>query len=77
FDVIDALSQSNHFDSGEIATIDGIRVDYEDGWGLIRASNTSPVLTLRFEAQSKEALMRIKDTFHTAITDIDPNLVMP
>ena len=77
FDVIDALSRSNHFDRGKIATIDGIRVDYEDGWGLIRASNTSPVLTLRFEAQSTEALMRIKNTFRTAITDIDPNLVMP
>lgn len=77
FDVIDMLSQSNHFDRGEVVTVDGIRVDYGDGWGLIRASNTSPVLTLRFEAQSTEALMRIKNTFQTAIVDIDPELVMP
>ena len=71
------LSQSNHFDRSQVVTIDGIRVDYDDGWGLIRASNTSPVLTLRFEAQSTEALMRIKNTFQTAIVDIDPELVMP
>jgi len=77
FDVIDMLSQSNHFDRGQVGTVDGIRVDYDDGWGLIRASNTSPVLTLRFEAQSTEALIRIKNTFQTAIVDIDPELVMP
>ena len=77
FDVIDALSRCHYFDEGEIATIDGIRVDYEDGWGLIRASNTSPVLSLRFEAESTEALQRIKNTFRTAIARIDPELVIP
>ena len=58
-------------------TIDGIRVDYDEGWGLIRASNTSPVLSLRFEAESTEALVRIKNTFQTAITHIDPELTIP
>ena len=77
FDVIDALSRCHYFDEGEVVTIDGIRVDYEDGWGLIRASNTSPVLSLRFEAESMEALQRIKNTFRTAIARIDPELVIP
>ena len=77
FDVIDALSHNHDFEDGEITTIDGIRVDYDDGWGLIRASNTSPVLTLRFEADSNEALARIKNTFQTAINRIDPGLVIP
>ncbi|MFP6797136.1 MAG: phosphomannomutase/phosphoglucomutase [Pseudomonadales bacterium] len=77
FDVIQALSRSRYFDGGEIATIDGIRVDYDEGWGLIRASNTSPVLSLRFEAESTEALVRIKNTFQTAITHIDPELTIP
>ena len=77
FDVIDALSHNHDFEDGKITTIDGIRVDYDDGWGLIRASNTSPVLTLRFEADSNEALARIKNTFQTAINRIDPGLVIP
>ncbi len=77
FDVIEAISECHYFEDGEITTIDGVRVDYDDGWGLIRASNTSPVLTLRFEADSAEALLRIKNTFQSAINRIDPELVIP
>ena len=44
----------------EVVTIDGVRVLYGDGWGLIRASNTQPVLVLRFEARTKEQLQRIQ-----------------
>lgn len=47
----------------EINTIDGVRVQFEDGWGLVRASNTQPVLVLRFEAVSKSALRRIMQLF--------------
>ncbi|MDH3644158.1 MAG: phosphomannomutase/phosphoglucomutase, partial [Gammaproteobacteria bacterium] len=57
-----------------ITNIDGLRVDYPDGWGLIRASNTSPVLTLRFEADMQSALDRIQDLFQERLTAIDPAL---
>ena len=46
-----------------IATIDGLRADFTDGWGLIRASNTTPVLVLRFEAENEAALARIRALF--------------
>jgi phosphomannomutase/phosphoglucomutase len=54
--------------------IDGIRVDFEDGWGLIRPSNTSPVLSLRFEADTQEALDRIQDEFQAQLANIDDTL---
>jgi phosphomannomutase/phosphoglucomutase len=51
----------------KITTIDGIRIDYKDGWGLIRASNTEPVLSLRFEAISQVRLDEIKKVFEDAL----------
>ena len=54
--------------------IDGVRVDFADGWGLIRASNTSPVLSLRFEADGQAALERIQKEFQAALNEIDPEL---
>ncbi|GAB3042604.1 phosphomannomutase/phosphoglucomutase [Stenotrophomonas tumulicola] len=51
------------FAGGRVSTIDGLRVDFADGWGLVRASNTTPVLVLRFEADTEEALERIKTQF--------------
>jgi phosphomannomutase len=48
------------FPGGEVGTIDGLRVDYADGFGLIRVSNTTPVLVLRFEGHTPEALHRIE-----------------
>ena len=58
-----AQSPENPFVGGRISTIDGLRVDFADGWGLVRASNTTPVLVLRFEADSEDALERIKAQF--------------
>lgn len=55
FDLVTQL-QSAHFPTGKVSTIDGIRVDYVDGWGLVRASNTTPVLVLRFEGQNQAVL---------------------
>jgi phosphomannomutase len=49
---------------GEVGTIDGLRVDFADGFGLIRASNTTPVLVLRFEGHTPEALQRIETAVH-------------
>ena len=62
------------FGDGTVTNIDGIRVDFVDGWGLIRASNTSPVLSLRFEADTEEALARIKGVFAEQLANIDPSL---
>ena len=73
FQAMDALSGNAHFNGGTVNTIDGIRVDYADGWGLVRPSNTSPVLTLRFEADSQAALARIQDSFDAALRGVDPH----
>lgn len=58
-------------------TIDGIRAEYEDGFGLARASNTTPVVVLRFEAQTTEALERIQSEFRAAILKLRPDLSLP
>ena len=58
-------------------TIDGIRAEYEDGFGLARASNTTPVVVLRFEAQSEAALQRIQAEFRAALLQLNPQLELP
>lgn len=58
-------------------TIDGIRAEYKDGFGLARASNTTPVVVLRFEAQNNEALARIQSEFRTALLGINNDLALP
>ncbi len=61
------------FEGGEIGTIDGLRVDFADGFGLIRASNTTPVLVLRFEGHTEEALHRIEAQFMAALRSVKPD----
>ena len=56
----------------DIGTIDGVRADYADGFGLIRASNTTPVLVLRFEGHTQEALHRIEGDFMAALRVVKP-----
>ena len=63
--------------SGRFTGIDGVRVDYEDGFGLVRASNTTPSLVLRFEGDSPAALSRIQTAFGHALLDLDPDLALP
>ena len=63
YDAMEALSNSVDFPGSEINTLDGVRVDYENCWGLVRASNTTPCLVLRFEGRDKEALNSIKSQF--------------
>lgn len=72
--IMERLSADADFGEGTVTAIDGIRVDYPEGWGLIRPSNTSPVLTLRFEADNAEALERIQDRFQSHLDAIDPGL---
>jgi len=75
FAIIEQLGKVGDFGDGNISNIDGIRVDYADGWGLCRASNTTPVLVLRFEAETQEALERIKDIFRAQLKKAAPDLV--
>jgi phosphomannomutase len=61
------------FADGEVGTIDGLRVDFADGFGLVRASNTTPVLVLRFEGHTPEALQRIREAFMAALHAVKPD----
>ena len=74
FAIVDELAACADFDGGDVNGIDGVRVDYPDGWGLLRPSNTSPNLSLRFEADDGAALDRIQGVFDAALTTIDANL---
>jgi phosphomannomutase/phosphoglucomutase len=74
FELIEKLAASGGFGDGKLTTLDGIRVDFPDGWGLARASNTTPALTLRFEADTIDALDRIKNLFKDRLRAIDPGL---
>ena len=76
FELVTQLQQAK-FPTGKVSTIDGIRVDYKDGWGLVRASNTTPVLVLRFEGESKAALQRIQDEFQRHLHAVDAKLTVP
>ena len=72
------LQASQPFPGAErVLTIDGVRVEYADGFGLARASNTTPVIVLRFEADSGPALERIKKDFRAALQPLKPNAPLP
>ncbi|NYT62743.1 phosphomannomutase/phosphoglucomutase [Alcaligenaceae bacterium] len=63
--------------AASINTIDGVRAEYNDGFGLARASNTTPVIVLRFEGDTAEVLERIKAEFRHALTALSPDIVLP
>jgi phosphomannomutase/phosphoglucomutase len=65
------------FPDGDIVKVDGMRVEFPDGWGLIRASSDSDELSLRFEADSREALSRIQGQFKSVILQISPTISLP
>ncbi|MBT2745651.1 phosphomannomutase/phosphoglucomutase [Lysobacter sp. ISL-42] len=65
------------FEGARLSTIDGLRVDYPDGWGLVRASNTTPILVMRFDADSHEAMDRIQTAFRTQLHAIKADLKLP
>ena len=72
--VVEKLRQSATFAGAlEVITIDGLRAEYADGFGLVRASNTTPVLVLRFEGHTPEALARIQAQFMAAILAVKPD----
>ncbi|MEQ6340696.1 MAG: phosphomannomutase/phosphoglucomutase [Gammaproteobacteria bacterium] len=71
------LLERAHFPGAELTTIDGLRADFQDGWGLVRSSNTTPSLVLRFEADTAEALKRIQEQFRILLLELNPNLTLP
>jgi phosphomannomutase/phosphoglucomutase len=77
FGIITALQRDGHWGDGSVTTLDGVRVDYPKGWGLVRASNTTPVLVLRFEADTNEELERIKELFRAQLYTAAPDLNLP
>ncbi len=75
--VVEALLAGDRFPGARKTTIDGLRADYPDGWGLARASNTEPCLVVRFEGTDDAALERITEEFRRALLSIDPSLELP
>jgi phosphomannomutase / phosphoglucomutase len=75
--LIAKLQQTAIFENAKVLTIDGLRVEYPDGFGLMRASNTTPVIVLRFEADDAIALKRIQDYFRSVILAAAPHVTLP
>lgn len=77
FIFMDMFKQQAKFADAKITTIDGLRADFADGWGLVRPSNTSPYLILRFEAVDENGLERIQSLFREQLLVLDKDLVLP
>jgi len=77
FRLMQKLIDTAKFGGAKIITIDGLRVEFEDGWGLVRASNTTPTLVLRFEAESAEALSRIQQLFRDHLLSVKADMTIP
>ena len=77
FSFMQSLVAKAHFTDGKMTTIDGMRIDFSTGWGLVRASNTTPSLVIRFEADSKAALIDIEEQFRQQMKKIKPDMVLP
>ena len=72
--LVDLLVQAARFPDARVTTIDGLRVDFPDGFGLVRASNTTPILVLRFEGTTQAALERIQTRFRELVKAVRPTL---
>ena len=77
YGLVEQLAKAADFPDAVVTTIDGIRVDFSDGFGLIRASNTTPSLIMRFEASDEEGLHRIQSMFRALLLQIRADLVLP
>ncbi len=76
--LVEKLQATKPFPGAQrVLTIDGVRVEYADGFGLARASNTTPVIVIRFEADNNAALERIKRDFRAALQPLKPNAPLP
>ncbi|MBI1889943.1 MAG: phosphomannomutase/phosphoglucomutase [Burkholderiales bacterium] len=78
FTLIEKMQREARFPGADqVITIDGLRVEYPDGFGLARSSNTTPVIVMRFEAESEEALQRIQSEFKRVIQAAKPDAALP
>ena len=77
FKLMQELNQNANFDTGKVSKIDGLRVDFDDGFGLIRPSNTTPTLIMRFEARTQEGLQKIQDQFRDLLLKTRGSLSLP
>ena len=78
FALVDAIKRTARFEGAtEVIDIDGVRVEYPDGFGLARASNTTPVVVMRFEADNAAALARIQAQFRQAVLAVKPDAALP
>lgn len=71
------IDQANFTEAKDMTTIDGLRVNFVDGWGLVRPSNTTPYLVLRFEAINEAILQKIQYVFREWLLSVKPDLVLP
>lgn len=77
FAFLEKFRKQARFEDARITTIDGLRADFPDAWGLVRCSNTTPCLVLRFEGDDEDALERVKEKFRTQLRTVDPDLKLP
>src|SRR6056300_225508 len=75
FEIIDRFMANSNIDGDKIL-IDGLRVNFDDGWGLLRASNTTPKLVLRFEGDTEESMNRIQNEFISELSRICPEIAI-
>src|SRR5690606_2956139 len=77
FELMAALQDHAHWgEQARITTIDGLRIDYPDGWRLVRAANATPVLVLRFEGDDAGGLARIRHLFREQLAQVAPDLAL-
>lgn len=74
FEIVRKIGELGDFPDGTVTTTDGLRVDFSEGWGLVRASNTNPCLTLRFEADTDANLQKIRQMFKKRLKAVDSSL---
>lgn len=77
YEFIEQFVENTSFPDAKVTTIDGIRADYNDGWGLVRCSNTTPCLVIRFDADNQAALERIQQDFKTKLWAVNDGLELP
>lgn len=77
YELMEKITNHAQFPQAKITLIDGIRADFQDGWGLIRPSNTTPTLVIRFEAENATALDNIQQQFRQQLLAIDQSLELP
>lgn len=77
FSIVKSLSDNGEWGNGKVTNIDGVRVDFAKGWGLVRASNTSAALTMRFEADDSESLATVQHVFKQQLQLVDSTLRLP